>query len=104
MRDREPESASFKHNYWVLNSRAEWLSKQEESVIDEPVPRVEQAMQAYRVCRDRLDWVKETLGQYFRGDGPLAGDGRPSPGLDGVIATSRLAWSGRECDGDGSRF
>jgi hypothetical protein len=30
------------------------------------VPGVERAKQAQRICRDRLDRVKETLWQYFQ--------------------------------------
>ena len=41
-------------------------------------------MQAYRICKDRLDRVKETLGQYPQGDGPQDGDGRHEPGVDGA--------------------
>ena len=30
------------------------------------VPKVEKAMQAYSICKDRLTKVQETLGQYLR--------------------------------------
>jgi exodeoxyribonuclease VII small subunit len=60
-------------NYQVLKETADWLAKQEEPDIDQLVPRVEKAMQAYRICKDRLDKVRETLGQYLRNDGPRAG-------------------------------
>ena len=90
MSDQEPDSASFNQNYRVLKDTAEWLSKQEEPDIDQLVPRVERAMQAYRICRDRLDRVKETLGQYLQGDGAQDGDGRLEPGLGGAVFTGRL--------------
>ena len=43
------------------------------------VPKVEKAMQACSICKDRLTKVQETLGQYFekerRRGGPAGGDG-----------------------------
>jgi exodeoxyribonuclease VII small subunit len=68
------DSQSFNKNYKVLKDTADWLSRQEEPDIDQLVPRVERAMQAYRICKDRLDKVQETLGQYLRGDGPQEED------------------------------
>lgn len=74
------DSASFNKNYKVLKDTADWLSKQEEPDIDQLVPRVEEAMQAYQVCKERLDKVKETLGKYLQPesmDGKPTGDGNP---------------------------
>ena len=68
----------------VLKETADWLSKQDEPDIDQLVPKVERAMQAYRICKDRLDKVKETLGQYLQGDNPPAFDGRPEAEVDGL--------------------
>jgi exodeoxyribonuclease VII small subunit len=67
MSDQELDSGSLNKNDRVLKETADWLSKQEEPDIDQLVPRVERAMQAYRICKDRLDRVKETLGQYLQG-------------------------------------
>jgi hypothetical protein len=72
--------------------------------IDQLVPRVERAMQAYRICKNRLDRVKETFGQYLQGDKPQAGDGRPEPGVDGAVRTSRVWSPGRDGSGDGLPF
>ena len=36
--------------------------------IDQLVKKVEKAMQAYQICKDRLTKVQETLGQYFEKD------------------------------------
>ena len=66
------DSQSFNKNYKLLKETADWLARQEEPDIDQLVPRVEMAMQAYRICKDRLDKVQETLGQYLRSDGPAA--------------------------------
>jgi exonuclease VII small subunit len=60
------DSASFNNSYKVLKDTADWLSKQEEPDIDQLVPRVEEAMQAYHVCKERLEKVKETLGKYLQ--------------------------------------
>ncbi len=76
-----------------MKETADWLSTQKEPDIDQLVTKVEKAMQAYSICKDRLTKVQETLGQYFEKDegggeaGPARGDGvvkrvtlaRPSP-------------------------
>ena len=80
MSEQELDSGSFNKNYRVLKETADWLSKQEEPDIDQLVPRVERAMQAYRICKDRLDKVKETLGQYLQGDGARTVTAGPSQG------------------------
>ena len=89
----ELDSTSFNKNYKVLKATADWLSTQKEPDIDQLVPKVETAMRAYSICKDRLDKVQATLGQYFQKDGasveisPLAdGNGRAkiatSPSLE----------------------
>ncbi len=66
MSDETPlDSTSFNKNYQVLKQTADWLSQQKEPDIDQLVPKVEKAMQAYSICKDRLTKVQETLGQYF---------------------------------------
>jgi exonuclease VII small subunit len=82
MSDEIPlDSNSFNKNYQVLKQTADWLSTQKEPDIDQLVPKVEKAMQAYQICRDRLTKVQETLGQYFEKDegggeaGPARGEG-----------------------------
>ncbi len=59
-------------------------------------------MQAYRICKDRLDKVKEKLGQYLQGDNPQAGDGMPEAEANGLARSSRISSPGR--DGDGLAF
>jgi hypothetical protein len=54
------------------------------------VPKVETAMKAYAICKDRLDKVQATLGQYFQKDGAGA---EPAPSEDGngrAIKATRL--------------
>ena len=57
------DSASFNKNYKVLKETADWLTRQGEPDIDQLVPKVETAMQAYAICKARLDQVQETLGR-----------------------------------------
>jgi exodeoxyribonuclease VII small subunit len=60
------DSSSFNKNYKILKDTADWLSGQKEPDIDQLVPKVEKAMKAYTICKDRLDKVQATLGQYFQ--------------------------------------
>ena len=62
------DSESFNKNYKVLKETADWLTKQGEPDIDQLVPKIETAMRAYAICKDRLDKVQETLGQYLGGE------------------------------------
>jgi exodeoxyribonuclease VII small subunit len=88
--DRKPEldSASFNKNYAILKETADWLAGQQEPDIDQLVPKVEKAMRAYAICKDRLDAVQETLGRYLQpkdgASAPSVGSGAPRrPGGDG---------------------
>ncbi|WP_435016356.1 exodeoxyribonuclease VII small subunit [Tundrisphaera sp. TA3] len=78
----ELDGASFNKNYKILRETADWLSGQKEPDIDRLVPRVETAMKAYQICKDRLDKVQATLGQYF----DLAGEDGGEPGRRPRIA------------------
>jgi exodeoxyribonuclease VII small subunit len=99
MSEPELDSGSFNTNYRILKETADWLSKQEEPDIDQLVPKVERAMQAYRICKDRLDRVKETLGQYLQGDAPQTGDGVPETSGDTSGRPSRVSSPARDGDG-----
>ena len=66
--ENDLDSTSFNKNYKVLKETADWLSTQKEPDIDQLVPKVEKAMKAYTICKDRLTKVQETLGQYFEKD------------------------------------
>lgn len=81
--ETELDSTSFNKNYKVLKDTADWLSSQKEPDIDQLVPRVEKAMGAYKICRDRLDKVQATLGQYFQQDGAAVSESTEQS--DGVI-------------------
>lgn len=76
--NEELDSTSFNKNYKVLKANADWLSTQKEPDIDQLVPKVETAMKAYTICKDRLDKVQATLGQYFQNDGAVVEMTTPS--------------------------
>jgi exodeoxyribonuclease VII small subunit len=78
------DSTSFNKNYQVLKQTADWLSTQKEPDIDQLVPKVETAMKAYQICKDRLTKVQETLGQYFEKEETGAEPG--STRGDGVVS------------------
>jgi exodeoxyribonuclease VII small subunit len=69
----------------VLKQTADWLSQQKEPDIDQLVPKVERAMQAYQICKDRLTKVQETLGHYFEkeDDGKVRRVMNAEPSADG---------------------
>jgi exonuclease VII small subunit len=69
----ELDSMSFNRNYKVLKETADWLSGQKEPDIDQLVPKVDRAIKAYSICKDRLDKVQATLGQYFQKDASTDG-------------------------------
>ena len=94
------DDVSFNKNYQVLKETADWLSQQKEPDIDQLVPKVEAAMRAYRICKDRLDQVQATLGQYFREDGAVA---EPVPCSNGAGQEPRPSHNGSATDGDGGR-
>jgi exodeoxyribonuclease VII small subunit len=80
----ELDSTSFNKNYEVLKETADWLSQQKEPDIDQLVPKVEKAMKTYQICKERLEKVQTTLGQYFQegsaideADLPSEADGVP---------------------------
>jgi exonuclease VII small subunit len=90
------DGIGFNENYKILKETADWLSDQAEPDIDQLVPKVERAMQAYQNCKDRLTKVQEMLGQCFEkaeekaeaipprtaASGKRAARARPSPDGD----------------------
>lgn len=59
----EPASkeATFKEAYGVLQRHAETLRTQREPNIDELLTIVSESMQAYQVCKARIDAVERAL-------------------------------------------
>jgi len=68
------DSDSFNASYKILKETADWLARQEEPDIDRLVPKVERAMQAYQVCKERLEKVKTALKQYLPEEEASAGN------------------------------
>lgn len=58
-------STIFKENYEILNEIAKKLRSQDKPDIDALVPMVEQATQAYKHCKQRLDNVKMALKEHL---------------------------------------
>ena len=97
--------SSFNKNYRILKETADWLSGQKEPDIDQLVPKVETAMRAYSICKDRLDKVQATLGQYFPKDGSAAEQAPPPNGNgDGHVRNPNRTDSPPESDGDDLPF
>jgi exodeoxyribonuclease VII small subunit len=90
----ELDAGSFNKNYKILKETADWLSQQKEPDIDQLVPKVERAMRAYSICKDRLAMVQATLGHYFENDGTAA-DAEVDADRDGEARTP-----GVRIDGD----
>jgi exodeoxyribonuclease VII small subunit len=71
----EADSKTYRENYRVLKETADWLAKPGETDIDELVPKIEAAMKAYRVCKERIESVRSKLNTYFEEDPAPAADG-----------------------------
>jgi exodeoxyribonuclease VII small subunit len=54
-RESELDSTSFNKNYAIRKETADWLAGQQEPDIDLLMPKVEQAIRAYAICKERLD-------------------------------------------------
>jgi exodeoxyribonuclease VII small subunit len=97
----QPDSLSFNKNYKILKDTADWLSQQKEPDIDQLVPKVEIAMQAYKVCKTRLDSVQATLSQYFESDGTTATEEASAPVENGIQRYKRPTTSVDSPDEEG---
>lgn len=58
-------NAGFNANYQKLNEIARKLRTQDEPDIDALVPMVEEATQAYKICKQRIADVKLALKDHF---------------------------------------
>ncbi len=54
---------SFKDNYNTLKQIAETLRTQQEPDIDALIPMVDRATAAYKVCKARIDAVKQAFSE-----------------------------------------
>lgn len=55
------ETTTFKEAYAVLQGHAETLRNQTEPNIDDLLSIVEESVNAYRVCKERIDAVEKAL-------------------------------------------
>ncbi len=58
--------ANFSTSYQQLNAIAQKLRNQTEPDIDALVPMVEEATQAYKQCKQRIEAVKLALKEHFK--------------------------------------
>lgn len=60
------ETTSYKENYLILKQTAEELRRSTQDVdIDELLPKVERAVRASSVCKERLDMAQKALDAIF---------------------------------------
>lgn len=57
---------TFKEGYEILKKNAELLESQEEPDIDNLMKIVEESMNAYKVCKSRVDAVQQALNETFK--------------------------------------
>ena len=55
------EAQTFKKAYSVLQGHAETLRRQTEPAIDDLLHIVEESVEAYKVCKERIDAVEKAL-------------------------------------------
>lgn len=63
------EATSFKQAYGVLSKHAETLRRQTEPNIDDLLRIVNESVQAYQVCKSRIDAVEKALEQTLAASG-----------------------------------
>lgn len=72
------QTLSFKENYDRLKRIANELQSQEEPDIDTLVPKVEEALAAYKVCKERIETVKAKLEATLSEQIPSDQNNRPT--------------------------
>lgn len=82
-----PDAPSFRQAYEVLQRHAETLRNQREPNIDDLLRIVTESVDAYKVCRERIDAVEAALEQALAGatddPPPAAADARADDDDDG---------------------
>lgn len=61
-------AVDFKQAFALLKHNAERLEEQQEPDLDQLMLIVEESMQAYKVCKQRIKAVQEALNQTFVAD------------------------------------
>jgi exodeoxyribonuclease VII small subunit len=74
---------TFKEAYGVLQGHAETLREQQEPNIDDLLSIVTESVDAYKVCKERIDAVERALEKALSGTGTPAKEAprtaRPAP-------------------------
>lgn len=65
---KDPAQTSFKQAYQVLQKHSQNLRNNNEPNIDELLTIVNESMQAYKVCKTRIDAVEKALSQALQGE------------------------------------
>ena len=66
---------TFKQAYGVLQKHAEALRNQQEPNIDDLLTIVTESVDAYKVCKERIDAVEKALEQALNGTGVSHSEG-----------------------------
>ncbi|RZA02905.1 MAG: exodeoxyribonuclease VII [Moraxellaceae bacterium] len=61
-------NVTFKQAFAVLKQNSERLEEQQEPDIDQLMQIVEESMQAYKVCKQRIQVVQAVLTQTFESE------------------------------------
>ena len=84
MTDSDLNPESFDKAYAVLKRNADFLSSQQEPGIDRLLPLVEESMQAYAICKTRLEAIQQALAQHL---GPENGNPSVTPAVDTALSS-----------------
>ncbi len=68
------DAVSFKQAYGVLQQHAETLRRQSEPNIDDLLKIVNESVEAYAVCKSRIDAVEKALEKTLASSGVATGD------------------------------
>lgn len=68
------DAVSFKQAYGVLQQHAETLRRQSEPNIDDLLRIVNESVEAYAVCKSRIDAVEKALEKTLASSGVATGD------------------------------
>ncbi len=62
------KNLTFKEAFAILKTNAEKLESQGEPDIDNLLVTIEQSVQAYKVCKDRIDAAEKAMNLTFSSD------------------------------------
>ena len=89
------ETMTFKEAYDVLQAHAETLRNQTEPNIDDLLSIVEESVNAYKVCKERIDAVEKALEQALTNVGAEAAPrSSGEEGSERAVAVPRVRAAG----------